>query len=79
MGEGGLDATAVVVPADDDVLYVEMHDGVFDHGHDVEVGIGDKIGDVAMHEDVAGFKTHDFVGGNAGVAAPDVSSLLLVM
>lgn len=71
-GQGGLDAAAVVMAADDDVLDVQVAHGVVDDGHDVQVGVGDDVGDVAVDEDLARFQAHDFIGGDAAVAAADV-------
>ena len=79
---GGLDAAAAVVAADDDVLDVQVADRVVDHGHDVEVGGADQVGDVAVDEHLAGFEAGDGFGGDArvgaawGVSAPSGYGLL---
>jgi len=46
----------------------------------IEVGVNDDVGDIAMHEHLAGEKADDLVGGNAaiGAADPEVFRLLLV-
>ena len=66
---GGLDAAAAVVAADDDVLDVQVAHGVVDDGHDVEVGVADEVGDVAVDEHFAGLEAGDGFGGDAGVGA----------
>lgn len=68
---GGLDAAAAVVAADDDVLDAEVADGVVDDGHDVEVGVADEVGDVAVDKGLAGLEAGDLLGGDAGVGAAD--------
>jgi hypothetical protein len=65
----GFHAAAAVVPADDDVFYFEVADGVVDDGHDVEVDVVDEVGDVAVDEHFAWFETCDGFGGDAGVGA----------
>lgn len=66
---GGFDTAAAVVSAHNDVLDVQMADGVVDDGHDVEVGVADEVRDVAMDEHLAGFEAGDGFGGDAGVGA----------
>jgi len=73
--EGGADATAAVVAADDDVADLEDIDGVLDDGEDVEVGFCDDVCDVAVDEDFAGGEAGDLVGGDAGVGASDPEEL----
>ena len=70
--------TAVVVTGDDDVLHVEVSHGVLEDGVGVEVGGGDLVADVAVHEDLAGTETDDLVGGHAAVGAPDPEELRLL-
>lgn len=70
-GHGGLDAAAAVVAADDDVLDAEVAHGVVDDAHDVEVGVADEVGDVAVDKGLAGLEAGDLLGGDAGVAATD--------
>lgn len=70
-GHGGLDTAAAVVAADDDVLDAEVADGVVDDGHDIEVGVADEVGDVAVDEGLAGLEAGDLLGGDARVAAAD--------
>lgn len=70
--ESGFDSSTVVVTANDDMLHVKMSYGVVDYGHDTEVGIGDEIGDVAVDKQFTGLETHDFIGGDAAIAATNV-------
>lgn len=72
-GKRSLDASTIVVATDDDVLDVQMSYRVVDYGHGTEIGIGDEIGDVAMHEDFPGPETHDLVGGDAAITATNVA------
>ena len=50
---------------------LEVDDGVFDDGRRVDVGGGDDVGDVAVHEDVAGLEAEDGGFGAAGVGAAE--------
>lgn len=68
----GLNPSAVVVAADDDVLDAQVAYGVVDDGHDVEVDRRHEVRDVAVDEDFAGVEAHDLVGGNSAIATPDV-------
>ena len=78
--ERGLHATATVVPTDDDVLDLEDVHRVLQHGETIQVGVHDDVGDVAMHEELAGQQTDDLVGGDAaiGAADPEVAGILLL-
>lgn len=77
-GHGGLDAAAAVVATDDDVLDLEVLDGVVEDGSDVEVDVADQVGDVAVDKGLAGLEAGDLLGGDARVAAanPQVLGLL---
>ena len=66
---GSFNASAAVVAADDDVLDFEVAHGVVDDGHYVEVGVADKVGDVAVDEHLARAEAGDGFGGDAGVGA----------
>lgn len=68
---GGLDAAAAVMAADDDVLDLEVLDGVVDDGHGVEVDVADEVGDVAVDKGLAGLEAGDLLGGDARVGAAD--------
>lgn len=71
--QGRLDTAAVVVAANDDVLDAQVAHGIVDDGHDVEVGVGDEVGDVTVDEDLACLEAHDLIGGDTAVAATDVA------
>jgi hypothetical protein len=55
-----------------------MDDGIFDDGHDVHVGIGDQVRDVAVDEDFTGIETHDLVCRDTTVGASDLALKLSV-
>ena len=67
----GANAAAAVVAADHDVLDIEHFDRVLNHGQTVEVRVDDDVGDIAVHEQFARLKPHNFVGGNTAVGAAD--------
>lgn len=67
----GVDTTAAGVAADEDVLDLEMCDCELDDGERVDVGCGDNVGDVAVHEDLAGLQTEDGRLRDARVGAAD--------
>lgn len=77
--QGGFDAAATIVAANDDVADFEDIDGVLDDGEDVEVGLCDDVGDIAVDEDFAGGEAGDLVGWDAAVRAadPEVFRVLL--
>lgn len=77
-GHGGLDAAAAVVAAHDDVLDLEVLDGVVEHRGDVEVDVADQVGDVAVHKGLAGLEARDLLRGDARVAAADPQVLGLL-
>jgi hypothetical protein len=66
---GSFDTAAAVVPADDNVLYFEMTDCVVYDTHDVEIGVANEIGDVAVNEHLARLEASDGFGRDAGVGA----------
>ena len=70
-GHGGLDTTAAVVAAHDDVLDVKVAHGILNDAHNVEVSVDDQVGNVAVDEDLTGAQTGDLLGGDARVAASD--------
>jgi hypothetical protein len=61
------------VAADDNVLDLQVTDGVVDDGHGAQVDCGDDVGDVAVDKDLAGVEAHDLVCGDAAVGAADVA------
>ena len=77
--EGGLDAAAAVVAADNDVFHLQHLDGILDNGEAVEVGMNYDVGNVAMHKNFARREVNDFVGGHpaVGAADPEIFRLLL--
>lgn len=57
--------------AHDHVLHLQMQDRVHDDGLGGEVRGREDIGDVAVHEDVAGLEAEDRGLGDAGVGAAE--------
>ncbi len=57
--QGGGDASARGVAADDDVLDLEVLDGKLDDGQRVDVRGGQDVGDVAVAEDLARFEAEN--------------------
>ena len=76
--QGSAHRTAVVVAGDDDVLNEEVSDSVLEHGVGVEVGGGDLVADVAVHEHLAWTQADDLVGGHTAVSASDPEELGLL-
>ena len=60
------------------VIPEDIH-GILDHGEAVQVGVHDDVGDVAVHEELAGQQADDLVGRHAavGTADPEVARSLL--
>ncbi len=54
--ERGVHASAGGVAADNDVLDLEVLDGVEDNALGVDIGRGDDVGDVSVYEDIAGLQ-----------------------
>lgn len=73
--KGRLDATARGVTAQDDVLDLQVGDGVLDDRGGVEVAGVHDVGDVAVHEDVTGLQAQDGGLGAARVGAADPEDL----
>jgi len=69
VGEGGLDASAGGVAAEDDVLDLEVLDAELDGRQQGDVGGVDDVGDVAQHEDLTGLLAQHGGLGDARVAA----------
>src|SRR5690606_4489630 len=78
--QSGTDATATVVPDDENVLDLEHVDRELDHRHAIEVGVHHHVGDIAVDENLAGNQVDDLVGGHAriGAADPQVLGRLLL-
>ena len=66
------------MPADDDVLNLEVGDRVGDDALAVDVGRGQDVCDVAVDEDVAGPEAKHGGFGDAGVGAADPEDLGLL-
>lgn len=69
VAEGRRRAAAGRVAAQDDVLHLQVGDGVLDDGRGVDVGGGDDVRDVAVDEDVTGLQAQDGGLGAARVRA----------
>ena len=59
------------MPADDNVLDLELADGELEHAGEGQVGGGEHVGDVAVDEDVTGLEAEDGGFGDAGVGAAE--------
>ena len=57
--------------AQNDVLDLEVDDGVLDDGGRVDVGPRDDVGNVAVDKDVSGLQAEDGCLGAAGVGAAE--------
>ena len=66
--------------ADDDVPDLQHVDRKLEHRQAVEIGVHDHVGDVAVHEQLAGVEVNDLVGWDAAVGAtnPQVLRRLLL-
>lgn len=64
--------------AHDDVLHLDVGEGVGDDALAAEVGRRQHVGDVAVHEDVAGLEAEDGGLGDAGVGAAEPEDLGLL-
>lgn len=73
--QGRGDATARGVPADDDVLDLEVLDGELDDRQRIDVSVDQDVGDVAVAEDLPGFETEDGRLGAARVRTADPEDL----
>lgn len=71
VAEGGVDAAAGGVAAEDDVLDFEVDDGVGDDGRGGDVACVQHVGDVAVHEDVTRFAAEEGGLRHARVGAAD--------
>ena len=69
--EGRDDAAALRMADDDDVAHLQHVGSELDHRQAVEVGMGDDVGDVAMHEELARLEVDELVGWHAAVGAAD--------
>ena len=64
-------AAAAVVTADDDVFDLQHIHRELHHRQTVEVAVHDDVGNIAMHEELAGAQTYDLIGRHAAVCAAD--------
>ena len=78
--EGGDDAAAAVVAADNHMANFQDINSVLKDCEQIEIGFGNHIGDIAVDEYFAGCEAGDLVGGHAAVGAtdPEVLGGLLV-
>lgn len=53
--------------AKDNVLDLEIHNGIFDHGERGKVGGSEDVGNISVDKDLAGLKPEDSGFGYAGV------------
>lgn len=67
VAEGSVGPTTARVAAQDDVLDLEVGDGVLDHRRRVDVAAGHNVADVAVHEYIARLQAEDGRLGTAGV------------
>ena len=67
----GADAAAAVMSHHDDVLYFQHVDRELQHREIVGVLRGSEVGDVAVHEQLAGIEVDDLVGRHPAVGAAD--------
>src|SRR5690606_23068150 len=75
---GRFDATATIVPADNDVLHSQHAHSVLDHTLAIEVAMHNHVGDVAMHKDFAWIETYDLVGRHAAIGTADPKEFWLL-
>ena len=65
------DTAAAVVAAHDHVLDLQHLDGELQHRHQVDVGVHDEVGDVAVDEHLPAAHPDHLVGVDTAVGAPD--------
>lgn len=75
VAQRGVDAAAGAVAAQHDVLHAHVRDGVLDHRGRRQVARVQDVGDVAVHEDVAGLEARDGRFGHARVGAAEPEDL----
>jgi len=63
---GRLNTSAKVVPANDDVLDLQILNGVLEHREGVEVCVVDAVGNVPVDEDLTRGQFHELVGTGVG-------------
>ncbi|ODA96578.1 hypothetical protein BFX40_29525 [Mesorhizobium sp. SEMIA 3007] len=67
----GTDATAAVMPANNDVPHAELIYSIFDDGEHIQIGGMDEVGDVAMHKNLARFQPGNDISWYATIRAAD--------
>lgn len=75
---GGLDATAAIVPADDDVFHFQIIDGIGNYAKKIEIGVDHQIGNIAMDKDITRLCSRDLFGRNAAIGTTDPKKLGLL-
>lgn len=73
--ESSRDTTAGSVSTENNVLHLEVSNGVFDDGGGVQVTGVQHVGDVTVHKDVTGLETQDGGFGASRVGASDPQDL----
>ena len=71
VAQGGANATAAVVSADNYVLHFENVDGELKHRQTIEIGVYHDVGDIAMYKQLTGRQPNQIVGRYATVRAAD--------
>ena len=76
--QGGRRSPTCGMPTKDDMLDVEMHDGVLEYSRGRQVARMDDVGNVAVHKDVARLEPEDrrFRHATVGTAQPQDLSVL---
>ena len=78
VGHAVFHATALVVAADDDVLYLEVIDSVLEDAERVHIRLRHQIADVAVNEEFAGLAAGEVFGGDTRVGAADPEEFRLL-
>ena len=68
--QSGSYSAAAVMTTNDDMFDLQDLHRVLQHREAIHIGMNDKIGDIAVHEQFSGPKADDFVGGNSTIGAP---------
>lgn len=75
IGQGGVGTSTLCVSTDDNLLDLQVRDGIFDDGRRADVVGGHTVGDVAVHEDLTGLAVADGGFWNATIGAADPQDL----
>jgi hypothetical protein len=76
---GSRDPSATVVSTHDDVLYIEVGDGVLDDRLRVDVCANDQVGHVAVNENLSGVEPHNLIGGDSTVRASNEQKVWVLL